>query len=65
MTGELVDGCGLCGYRYEPAAGDPEHGVAPGTAFADLPADWCCPRCGAGKDEFMPVPRPLAAPGST
>ena len=31
--------CGICGYVYDPAVGDPEHGVAPGTAFEDLPAD--------------------------
>lgn len=57
MAGELIDGCSLCGYRYDPAVGDPAHGVAPGTPFAELPATWTCPRCGAGKDEFMPVPR--------
>ena len=44
--------CDLCGYVYDEAAGDPEHGVAPGTKFADLPAEWECPLCGAGKSEF-------------
>jgi rubredoxin len=44
--------CTLCGYEYDPAAGDPENGVAPGTAFEDLPEDWACPLCGAGKDQF-------------
>lgn len=47
--------CGPCGYVYDPAVGDPDNGVAPGTAFEDLPADWVCPICGAGKDEFKPV----------
>ena len=47
-------GCGICGYVYDPAAGDPDHGVAPGTPFAKLPDDWVCPLCGAGKDEFSP-----------
>jgi len=44
--------CDVCGYIYDPAVGDEEHGIAPGTAFADLPADWECPLCGVGKDEF-------------
>jgi rubredoxin len=44
--------CGLCGYEYDPAAGDPENGIAAGTAFADLPDTWICPICGAPKDEF-------------
>lgn len=44
--------CLQCGYAYDPAVGDPDHGIAPGTAFADLPADWLCPICGAGKNRF-------------
>ena len=44
--------CSLCGYIYDPAAGDPDNGVAAGTAFEDLPSDWTCPECGAGKDDF-------------
>jgi len=44
--------CTLCDYIYDPAAGDPENGVDPGTAFADLPDDWVCPDCGADIDEF-------------
>ena len=47
--------CGLCGYIYDPAVGDEENDVAPGTAFEDLPDDWECPLCGAGKEEFKPV----------
>jgi rubredoxin len=46
--------CDVCGYVYDPAAGDPENGVAPGTAFEDVPADWLCPLCGVGKDAFSP-----------
>ena len=46
--------CGVCGYVYDPAKGDPEHGVAAGTAFENLPADWTCPVCGAAKSEFAP-----------
>jgi rubredoxin len=44
--------CGPCGYVYDPADGDPDNGVAPGTAFEDLPDDWTCPICGASKDDF-------------
>jgi rubredoxin len=44
--------CMLCGYVYDPADGDAVGDVEPGTAFADVPDDWTCPICGAGKDEF-------------
>ena len=44
--------CDVCGYEYDPAVGDPDNGVKPGTAFEDLPDDWVCPVCGAGKDSF-------------
>ncbi|MHB1453724.1 MAG: rubredoxin [Saccharofermentanales bacterium] len=44
--------CILCGYVYDPVAGDPDSGIAPGTAFADLPTDWVCPVCGADQDQF-------------
>ncbi len=47
--------CEVCGYVYDPAAGDPDNGVAPGTPFESLPADWVCPLCGVGKDEFKEV----------
>ena len=40
--------CDVCGYVYDPAVGDPDNGIAPGTAFEDLPADWVCPLCGVG-----------------
>ena len=47
--------CLMCGYIYDPAAGDQDNDVEPGTAFEDLPDDWVCPECGVGKDEFEPV----------
>jgi len=47
--------CIMCGYVYDPAAGDPDNGVQPGTAFEDLPDDWVCPDCGAGKDMFEEI----------
>jgi rubredoxin len=46
--------CVPCGYVYDPAEGDPDSGVAPGTAFEDLPDDWVCPVCFAGKGDFEP-----------
>lgn len=46
--------CKVCGYVYDPAIGDPEHNIAPGTPFEKLPADWVCPVCGAGKEDFEP-----------
>ena len=50
MTMKYV--CNLCGYVYDEAAGDPDNGIAPGTKWEDVPADWVCPLCGAGKEEF-------------
>jgi rubredoxin len=47
--------CIACGYVYDPAAGDPDNGIAAGTAFEDLPGDWVCPECGAGKDQFEKI----------
>ena len=46
--------CEPCGYIYDPAEGDPDGGIAPGTAFEDIPDDWCCPVCGVGKEDFVP-----------
>ncbi len=47
--------CSVCGYEYDPAAGDPDNDVAAGTAFKDIPDDWVCPVCGADKDSFEPA----------
>lgn len=44
--------CELCGYVYDPAVGDPDGGIAPGTAFEAIPDDWVCHVCGASKDSF-------------
>lgn len=44
--------CTICGYIYDEAEGNPDNGVAAGTKWADLPADWVCPLCGADKDSF-------------
>lgn len=47
--------CTVCGYIYDPAIGDPEHGVAAGTSFNDIPDDWVCPECGVSKSDFEPL----------
>ena len=47
--------CGVCGYVYDPAQGDPAGGVALGTPFEKLPDDWRCPDCGVTKDSFVPA----------
>ena len=44
--------CTVCGYIYDPELGDDDGGIAAGTAFENLPDDWVCPVCGAGKDVF-------------
>lgn len=49
-----------CGYIYDPDRGDRKGKIPKGTRFEDLPEDWKCPVCGAGKKMF----RPLAGPGS-
>lgn len=44
--------CSVCGYAYDEEAGDPDQGIAPGTKWEDVPDDYACPLCGAGKDQF-------------
>ena len=44
--------CMACSYVYDPQAGDPEHGVPPGTPWEQVPEDWVCPVCGVPKDMF-------------
>ena len=44
--------CNICGWIYEEALGDPDHGIAPGTTFDSLPDAFVCPLCGVGKDDF-------------
>jgi rubredoxin len=47
--------CTICQYIYDPAEGDPENGIAPGTPFEEIPETWVCPICGAGKEVFEPA----------
>ena len=44
--------CIVCDWVYDPAQGDPEHGTPPETPFEELPDDWVCPICLAGKEDF-------------
>ncbi len=54
--------CESCGFIYDPAEGDPDGGIPPGTPFEDIPDTWFCPVCGARKKDFVPV-RGLSPPG--
>ena len=47
--------CTVCDWVYDPEIGDPEHGIAPGTKFEDIPDDWVCPLCGVGKEDFEKI----------
>jgi rubredoxin len=47
--------CTVCNHVYDPALGDPDTGVPPGTPFENLPDDWTCPECGATKEDFEPM----------
>ncbi|UTL80379.1 rubredoxin [Pseudomonas putida] len=51
--------CETCWYIYDPACGDPENGIEPGTPFEGIPQEWRCPDCGLGKEAFvLHIPRP-------
>ncbi|MCX6279393.1 MAG: rubredoxin [Bacteroidetes bacterium] len=45
--------CAICGHIYDPAVGDPNSGIAPGTPFEEIPDNWVCPICGVGKGDFV------------
>ena len=47
--------CTVCGWEYDPAIGDPDGGIKPGTAFESIPDDWVCPICGADKTQFEKI----------
>lgn len=44
--------CVVCGLIYDEREGWPDDGIAPGTRWEDVPADWLCPDCGVGKADF-------------
>lgn len=47
--------CRICWYVYDPAEGDPQEQIPPGTAFLQLPEYWRCPQCDAEPHAFLPV----------
>ncbi len=47
--------CDVCGWEYDEELGDIDNDIEPGTEFDELPEDFICPLCGAGKDEFTEV----------
>jgi rubredoxin len=53
--------CKQCSVIYDPVLGDPDSGIAPGTAFEDIPEDWHCPICGATKKLFTPHLEPIVS----
>ena len=55
LSGSRTWMCLICGWIYDEAAGDPEHGIAPGTVWADVPMNWTCPECGARMEDFEMV----------
>ena len=56
--------CPECGYQYDEARGDPYEGLAPGTAWLDLPEDTACPGCAVRtRDDFERLD-PDASPGA-
>jgi rubredoxin len=53
--------CLGCGFLYDEALGLPEHGISPGTRWADIPDNWICPDCGTPKSRFEMVELPYAS----
>lgn len=47
--------CSVCGYIYDPAVGDPDSYIEPGTLFENIPSTWECPACGVPKSKFNPL----------
>jgi hemerythrin-like domain-containing protein/rubredoxin len=50
--------CQPCGYIYNESVGDPKRSIPAGTKFADLPAGWVCPVCGASHGQFEEITDP-------
>ncbi|WP_374240330.1 rubredoxin [Zoogloea sp.] len=47
--------CQICGFIYREEDGLPKEGIAPGTRWEDIPANWACPDCGARKEDFKMI----------
>lgn len=54
MSDRMRYQCQVCAHVYDPAVGEPSQGIAPGTAFEDLPDDWICPVCKSPKSMYAP-----------
>ena len=52
MSNSRIWQCLACDFIYKEAEGMPDEGIAPGTAWEDVPDDWMCPDCATGKDDF-------------
>ena len=44
--------CEICGWVYDERLGDSELDIEPRTTFDELPEDFECPMCYAGKEAF-------------
>lgn len=47
--------CQFCSFEYDESLGLPDHGIAAGTRWEDVPSDWSCPDCGASKSDFQMI----------
>lgn len=47
--------CKICWWVYDPAIGDGQGQVPPGTPFTALPAHWACPQCEGRAEQFMVI----------
>ena len=56
MSGYRKWECVICGFIYDEALGLPDHGIAAGTCWEDVPEDFECPECGIGKSDFDLLP---------
>jgi rubredoxin len=54
---DLIHVCLVCGVVYDPKLGWPSDGIEPGTAWEEVPDNWCCPDCGIAKADFVPMQR--------
>ncbi|MGF2933189.1 rubredoxin, partial [Klebsiella pneumoniae] len=44
--------CSVCQWVYDPAKGEPNQDVQPGTPWSEVPDNFLCPECSLGKDVF-------------
>jgi rubredoxin len=57
--------CEVCDYVYDETRGEPREGFPEGTAWTEVPDDWCCPDCGVReKVDFLPADPADPAPSA-